>query len=57
MAAWPAACAAAWLHGEAATRAGPGLIAEDLPPLLPAAAEQAAALFSQYSHAEFGQSR
>lgn len=32
-----AACAAAWLLGEAARRAGPGLIAEDLPPLLPAA--------------------
>ena len=26
-----AACAAAWLQGEAATRIGPGLIAEDLP--------------------------
>jgi hydroxyethylthiazole kinase-like uncharacterized protein yjeF len=30
-----AACAAAWLHGDAATRFGPGLIAEDLPELLP----------------------
>jgi len=30
-----AACAAAWLHGEAGTLAGPGLIAEDLPELLP----------------------
>jgi hydroxyethylthiazole kinase-like uncharacterized protein yjeF len=27
---WEAACAAAWLHGDAAMRAGPGLIAEDL---------------------------
>ncbi len=27
---WEAACAAAWLHGRAATLAGPGLIAEDL---------------------------
>lgn len=27
---WDAACAAAWLHGEAANRAGPFLIAEDL---------------------------
>ena len=32
-----AACAAAWLHGEAAFRFGPGLIAEDLPEMLPAA--------------------
>ncbi|MBY0334994.1 MAG: NAD(P)H-hydrate dehydratase, partial [Acetobacteraceae bacterium] len=29
--AWDAACAAAWLQGEAARAAGPGLIAEDLP--------------------------
>jgi hydroxyethylthiazole kinase-like uncharacterized protein yjeF len=27
---WEAACAAAYLHGQAANRAGPGLIAEDL---------------------------
>jgi NAD(P)H-hydrate epimerase len=32
-----AACAAAWLHGEAAQAFGPGLIAEDLPELLPKA--------------------
>jgi len=32
-----AGCAAAWLQAEAARRAGPGLIAEDLAPLLPAA--------------------
>jgi len=30
-----AAAAAAWLHGEAATLFGPGLIAEDLPAMLP----------------------
>lgn len=30
-----AACAAAWLHGAAAQAFGPGLIAEDLPDLLP----------------------
>ena len=32
-----AACAAVWLHCEAARRAGPGLIADDLPNCLPAA--------------------
>ncbi|MFV0358402.1 NAD(P)H-hydrate dehydratase [Tropicimonas sp.] len=32
----PAAATAAWLHVEAALRFGPGLIAEDLPELLPA---------------------
>ena len=41
MAPFDAACAAVWLHGEAATRAGhnraPGLIAEDLAAHLPAA--------------------
>ena len=30
-----AACAAVWLHGEAAEKFGPGLIAEDLPEMLP----------------------
>ncbi len=34
MPAWQAASAAAWLHGEAGTEAGPGLIAEDLAPAL-----------------------
>ena len=41
MPAWEAACAASWLHGAAATRAGPGLIAEDLPALLPSAFDAA----------------
>ncbi|ARP90804.1 bifunctional ADP-dependent NAD(P)H-hydrate dehydratase/NAD(P)H-hydrate epimerase [Bordetella genomosp. 9] len=36
MAPFDAACAAAWMHGAAAARHGPGLIAEDLPGLLPA---------------------
>jgi NAD(P)H-hydrate epimerase len=33
--AFDAACAGAWLHGDAASRFGPGLIAEDLPEMLP----------------------
>jgi NAD(P)H-hydrate epimerase len=35
MPAFEAACAAVWLHGEAATAFGIGLIAEDLPETLP----------------------
>jgi hydroxyethylthiazole kinase-like uncharacterized protein yjeF len=34
--AFEAACIAVWMHGEAAREAGPGLIAEDLPEVLPA---------------------
>jgi NAD(P)H-hydrate epimerase len=37
MPAFEAACAAVWLHGEAAYAFGPGLIAEDLPEYLPRA--------------------
>lgn len=35
MAPFEAACAAAWLHGAAATAFGPGLVAGDLPDMLP----------------------
>ena len=35
MDAFEAACAAAWLHGDCGIRFGPGLIAEDLPEMLP----------------------
>ena len=38
--AFPAAAAAVWLHGAAAAGFGPGLIAEDLPDLLPAVLRQ-----------------
>lgn len=35
MPAWEAACAAVWLHGACAAAHGPGLIAEDIPEMLP----------------------
>ncbi|HEY1878084.1 MAG TPA: NAD(P)H-hydrate dehydratase, partial [Rhizomicrobium sp.] len=35
MTAFDAACAGAWMHGDAAARFGPGLVAEDLPEMLP----------------------
>ena len=35
VAGFAAAAAASWLHGEAAQEFGPGLIAEDLPDMLP----------------------
>jgi NAD(P)H-hydrate repair Nnr-like enzyme with NAD(P)H-hydrate dehydratase domain len=35
MSAFDAACAGTWLHGAAACLFGPGLIAEDLPEMLP----------------------
>jgi len=41
MPAFEAACAGAWLQGDAAARHGPGLIAEDLIDLLPAATDAA----------------
>lgn len=41
MAPLDAACAAAWLHGEAARIAGPALIADDLPDFLPQAIARA----------------
>ena len=42
MPAWQAACAAAWLHGDAAQGFGPGLIADDLPGLVPGALQRLA---------------
>lgn len=38
--AFQAACIGVWLHGEAATHFGPGLIAEDLPEMLPDVLEE-----------------
>lgn len=35
-----AACAAVWMHGEAAARVGPGLISQDLPEAIPAVLKQ-----------------
>jgi NAD(P)H-hydrate repair Nnr-like enzyme with NAD(P)H-hydrate dehydratase domain len=37
MSAWEAALAGVWLHGQAATEAGSGMIAEDLAPSFPRA--------------------
>ncbi len=42
MPAFEAACAAVWLHGEAGSHAGPGLIAEDLTEWLPAVLDELA---------------
>lgn len=44
MPAFEAACAAVWLHGEAARQAGPGLVAEDLVARLPGALRELARL-------------
>jgi NAD(P)H-hydrate repair Nnr-like enzyme with NAD(P)H-hydrate dehydratase domain len=35
MPAFESACAAVWMHAEAGSRFGPGLIAEDLPQAIP----------------------
>ncbi len=40
MANFEAACAGVWLHGQAAQKIGPGLIAEDIPPVLGALMEE-----------------
>jgi NAD(P)H-hydrate epimerase len=40
MDAFAAACAAVWMHGAAASAFGPGLLAEDLPDLIPAVLRQ-----------------
>jgi NAD(P)H-hydrate epimerase len=46
MPAFEAACAAVWLHGECASLFGPGLIAEDLPEVLPRVLARLAAIDS-----------
>lgn len=46
MPAWQAACAAVWLHGEAAQSFGPGLVADDLPEALPQALRRLPVLIS-----------
>jgi len=51
MTAFDAACAGAWLHGDAAARFGPGLIAEDLPEILPASLSTLAAA-AELSHSD-----
>jgi hydroxyethylthiazole kinase-like uncharacterized protein yjeF len=40
MPSFPAACAAVWMHGAAAAAFGPGLLAEDLPDLIPGVLRQ-----------------
>jgi NAD(P)H-hydrate epimerase len=42
VAAFDAACAAAWMHGRLGERLGPGLVAEDLPDALPALLDEMA---------------
>jgi hydroxyethylthiazole kinase-like uncharacterized protein yjeF len=45
--AWQAACSAAWLHGDAAHEFGVGLIADDLPDLIPGALARLAVAMSR----------
>jgi hydroxyethylthiazole kinase-like uncharacterized protein yjeF len=47
MACFEATAAAVWLHGEAGVQAGPGLIAEDLPEMLPKVYRR---LFAAHAH-------
>ncbi len=52
MPAFQAACAGAWLHGEAGNQMGPGLISEDLPDALPAIYGKLFETLSDLSHFE-----
>jgi NAD(P)H-hydrate epimerase len=47
---YKAAAMAAWLHGEAAFRFGPGLIAEDLPELLPGVLAELKDVVDEHPH-------
>ena len=49
-----AASAAVWLHGEAATEFGPGLIAEDLTEALPAVYRRLFAVLARQASTHFG---
>jgi NAD(P)H-hydrate repair Nnr-like enzyme with NAD(P)H-hydrate dehydratase domain len=47
---YKAAAMATWLHGEASFRFGPGLIAEDLPELLPAVLAELKDVVDEHAH-------